>query len=419
MTDRNGEKMTGNHDHAVKEVGAQMPGGFFIYEAAENGKITYVNHTLLQIYGCQTKEEFWELTGGTFEGMVHPEDLEEVLHSIASQITATSQLDHVMYRIIRKNGEIRWVDDYGKLGTGSDGKEFFYVFITDITEKKLMSSNSAVYEYMQQLNSIFDIVRLVDVSEMTQYTLTPNGELKTAACKCFSVWNKETRCDNCISAKVFATKKQMTKFEFIGNEPYHVTAKYIEIEGRPFILEMVYKETDKTLLGVYGKKGFADTIKDYNRKLYIDTLTGAYNRAYFEEQLKSLTGVAAIAMLDLDYFKSINDTCGHQAGDEALKLFVRTIKSCIRKEDMLVRFGGDEFILIFKTITKDALTECMENIRSKVYSAKCEVCPEIQLSISAGVVWTQDCSDEVIGWADQMLYKAKEKRNCVEISFEQ
>ena len=282
-----------------------------------------------------------------------------------------------------------------------------------------MSSNSAVYEYMQQLNSIFDIVRLVDVSEMTQYTLTPNGELKATACKCFSVWNKETRCDNCISAKVFATKKQMTKFEFIGNEPYHVTAKYIEIEGRPFILEMVYKETDETLLGVYGKKGFADTIKDYNRKLYIDTLTGAYNRAYFEEQLKSLTGVAAIAMLDLDYFKSINDTCGHQAGDEALKLFVRTIKSCIRKEDMLVRFGGDEFILIFKTITKDALTECMENIRSKVYSAKCAACPEIQLSISAGVVWTQDCSDEAIGWADQMLYKAKEKRNCVEISFEQ
>ncbi|MBR6029680.1 MAG: response regulator [Clostridia bacterium] len=121
----------------IEEIGGNMPGGFFIYQAREPLTLLYANQPVLDIYGCATEEEFRALTGFTFKGMVHPEDYEQIAASIDSQIDENdSKMDYIEYRIIRRDGEIRWVDDYGHY---TDTKAFggiYIVFISDITEKR-------------------------------------------------------------------------------------------------------------------------------------------------------------------------------------------------------------------------------------------------------------------------------------------
>lgn len=116
---------------------ANMSDGFFIYRATDNEKILYANPVVLQIFGCSTMDEFRELVGNSFRGMIYPEDLNRVEWEIADQIKhSEGKMDYIRYRIRRKDGEIRWLDDCGHLedtDSGEDAK-LFYVFISDITD---------------------------------------------------------------------------------------------------------------------------------------------------------------------------------------------------------------------------------------------------------------------------------------------
>lgn len=119
-------------------LGEQVPGGFFIYRADETGALIYANRATLRIYGCETPEDFRALTGGVFRGMVHPEDYERVQRSIDDQIAADSEdrLDYVEYRVLRADGAVRWVDDYGHFADLEGYGGVFYVFLSDITERR-------------------------------------------------------------------------------------------------------------------------------------------------------------------------------------------------------------------------------------------------------------------------------------------
>ena len=112
-----------------------MPGGFFIYHADEEEKIIYANKITLDIFGCRTFEEFLQTVHGSFKGLVHPDDYARIEDSINRQIAENeSNLDYVDYRIIRRDGMIRYVDDYGRLVKTEKFGNVFYVFIRDITE---------------------------------------------------------------------------------------------------------------------------------------------------------------------------------------------------------------------------------------------------------------------------------------------
>ena len=127
---------------AAEWLAEQMPGGFFIYRADETMELLYVNHSTCDIYGCESVDEFRDLTGNTFRGMVHPEDYDTIQTSIDEQLANESNrrnIDYVVYRIIRKDGSIRWVDDYGHFATLPGYGDVYYVFIEDITETKLAS----------------------------------------------------------------------------------------------------------------------------------------------------------------------------------------------------------------------------------------------------------------------------------------
>ena len=121
----------------IEEIGGHMPGGFFIYRAEGAEELIYANKPVFDIFGCANLEEFRALTGFTFKGMVYPEDYDRITDSIAQQVGATEdQLDYAEYRIIRKDGEIRWVDDYGHYCETKTYGGIYVVFISDITEKR-------------------------------------------------------------------------------------------------------------------------------------------------------------------------------------------------------------------------------------------------------------------------------------------
>jgi len=121
----------------IKKIMDEMPGGFFIYHADGNEELIYANNAVPRLFNCASLEEFRELTGNSFKGIVHPDDLEDVEKSIKEQIAQSRyELDYVEYRIIQKGGEIRWVDDYGHFVHSNYAGDVFYVFIGDATDKK-------------------------------------------------------------------------------------------------------------------------------------------------------------------------------------------------------------------------------------------------------------------------------------------
>ena len=121
----------------VEQLGSQMPGGFFIYEAKGEEKLLYVNKAVIDIFGCDDLEDFKKLTGYTFRGMLHPEDYDRISSSIDHQIDGSDdKMDYVEYRIVRKDGAVRWVDDYGHFTDTEAYGGIYYVFLSDITEKK-------------------------------------------------------------------------------------------------------------------------------------------------------------------------------------------------------------------------------------------------------------------------------------------
>ena len=121
----------------VEQIGDHMPGGFFIYKAEGDGELLYANGAVYNIYGCTNQTEFEQLTGNTFRGMVHPDDYDEACESIDAQIDAGDEkLDYVEYRIVRKDGAVRWVEDYGHFTQTDEYGGIYYVFISDATEKR-------------------------------------------------------------------------------------------------------------------------------------------------------------------------------------------------------------------------------------------------------------------------------------------
>ncbi len=132
----------------------EMPGGFFIYHADGDEQIIYANAALLRIFQCSTMDEFKELTGNSFRGMVHHDDLEAVEKSINEQISNSQyNLDYVEYRIVRKDGTIRWLADYGHFIHSESAGDIFYVFVGDATEKKNQQKLIS-QEYLRRLEVI-------------------------------------------------------------------------------------------------------------------------------------------------------------------------------------------------------------------------------------------------------------------------
>ena len=261
---------------------------------------------------------------------------------------------------------------------------------------------------LERLKGIFDIVRLVDPESTKVLSLGKDGRLTEMPGICHMVWNKSGRCENCISSKALARKESLNKIEFKDDQAYFVMAKYVEVGGRGCVLEMVSKLSDGRWLDMGGRRMLLDRGSNFDRSAFVDSLTGAYSRQYFECFLAESEQVEGVVMIDVDRFKEVNDRFGHLVGDKALQSVAQSILSNLRQTDVLVRYGGDEFLLLVPHIRPGE--HVIQRVREAAASARVEGYPELELSASVGGVCGVHPLTEAIRQADEKMYQNKAER---------
>lgn len=261
---------------------------------------------------------------------------------------------------------------------------------------------------LERLKGIFDIVRLVDPESTKVLSLGKDGRLTEMPGTCHMVWNKSGRCENCISSKALARKESLNKIEFKDDQAYFVMAKYVEVGGRGCVLEMVSKLSDGRWLDMGGRRMLLDRGSNFDRSAFVDSLTGAYSRQYFECFLAESEQVEGVVMIDVDHFKEVNDRFGHLVGDKALQSVAQSILSNLRQTDVLVRYGGDEFLLLVPHIRPGE--HVIQRVREAAASARVEGYPELELSASVGGVCGVHPLTEAIRQADEKMYQNKAER---------
>lgn len=188
--------------------------------------------------------------------------------------------------------------------------------------------------------------------------------------------------------------------------------------------ETKFLEEEKNMLDIRNNIGYDSLFyKDKNEAssrqqlLYLDSLTNVYNRRYYDEYFQGASDVSSMAMFDVDNFKDVNDNYGHDVGDTVLKKIAKAVVSCIRKTDALIRYGGDEFVVVFYNMPRGIFEDKLEKIRQAVEEIVVEGYPQLHISISIGGVFGVDATKKLFKIADDMLYESKKRKNQVSVYY--
>ena len=241
---------------------------------------------------------------------------------------------------------------------------------------------------METLSAIYTDVCLLsadDVNAVHEGTYTASSEGK-----CYACGHKRHFSRHCAAKQALATGEKACRIEVCGADVLHITVLPYKVEGRSYVLELVQRTPCQDTLDADSGERIMREISGYNTKLYRDALTGAYNRHYYEDVARKAPGPSCVAIMDLDDFKFCNDTYGHHAGDLALEAAANAIRACVRDNDVLIRFGGDEFLLILHGIRDDYLKIVLERVRGAVQNAVIPGFPHLHLSMSIGGVAQDD-----------------------------
>ncbi len=265
---------------------------------------------------------------------------------------------------------------------------------------------------MQTLENVFSKVRLLSADEVG--ARTEKCENKRISGDCFDVWKRRSACRNCISYRALTEKKQFSKIQKTKDGIFQVIADYREVDGKPCVMEMI-REFDENISVDYADEDKdGELLTEYFDKTYLDILTETYNRRYYEEFLADDTLNGGVAMIDLDDFKIYNDLFGHGVGDAVLKAVAATVKNCIRSIDKVIRYGGDEFLIVVPGAKEDGLRRCLSDICDSVKATVVDEYPAIKPSVSAGgIICRGETVRDAVVKADEFMYIAKKKKDCV------
>ena len=209
-------------------------------------------------------------------------------------------------------------------------------------------------------------------------------------------------CMRKVALDVLDNGGEQTRSRRMGDDCHLATARYVEVDGEPrvfFFAQPLDVDGDGKAMG---------------ELLYHDALSGVYNRRFYEDRLRHQFIAAGVAIFDLDDFKLVNDTLGHHAGDLAIKAAARAMRSCIRDTDMLVRYGGDEFVLVLPGIGRDDFRNKLRTLARKVAETTVHGYPTLKLAVSVGGVLAAGRTiEDSARSADKLMYRAKQHKEAV------
>lgn len=394
----------------------------FLAEGSRNIVFTYTISPPLLTFnqaGCKrsgiTEPSFSPLQSGVLKDLVEEQSLKRLIRKITQ---ATRETPDVVSNLLLTDGKnpchyrcqcrVIWTDGAEKGYTGIVGK------LTDITDDYMVMENvreeglkvlekdrsaefSSFYDrfkkcgfstdgteawlLLQYLQISYDLVRYVDPITNKVIHIEKDGKMWESETACSDIWNCLEKCSNCISRLSMQTKKRMTKLEVAGDDPYQVVSMYVEIDGKPCCLEMASRIDGDFMPDGYSKDEILSSVRIHKEKVYIDPVTGVYNKRYYVEKLSKMDNAAALMFADIKNFKRINENFGHQAGDDVLRQVAGVLRDAAAGKGDVLRYSGDDFVTVFFKATEEELSEIQKEMCGRVEALRFPELPGVQLKL--------------------------------------
>ena len=267
---------------------------------------------------------------------------------------------------------------------------------------------------LRELSTLFDMVRVLDVSSQAVFQIDEDGTVRKTSGMCFNLWNRGERCENCVSARAYATRSKQIKLEFAGSRIYIVFSQYVEIDRKPYAMEAVYSVPDSALKSEVDLYSLKSQIMEERREAYIDELTEARNRRYFYEQLAFLQA-DGVVLIDVDGLRLLNDRFGQEAGDEILRSCAKTVRACFRDRDVVCRYGGDVFAVVCHDIPQSDFIRCCRESVEEVRKISIPQLGDTKVTVSVGAHYGRTTAESGLQLAEHMLRLVKEKGDSFRI----
>ena len=394
----------------------------FLAEGSRNIVFTYTISPPLLTFnqaGCKrsgiTEPSFSPLQSGVLKDLVEEQSLKRLIRKITQ---ATRETPDVTSNLLLTDGKnpchyrckcrVIWTDGAEKGYTGVVGK------LTDITDDYMVMENvreeglkvlekdrsaefSGFYDrfkkcgfstdgteawlLLQYLQIPYDLVRYVDPITNKVIHIEKDGKMWESETACSDIWNCLEKCSNCISRLSMQTKKRMTKLEVAGDDPYQVVSMYVEIDGKPCCLEMASRIDGDFMPDGYSRDEILSSVRIHKEKVYIDPVTGVYNKRYYVEKLSKMDNAAALMFADIKNFKRINENFGHQAGDDVLRQVAGVLRDVAAGKGDVLRYSGDDFVTVFFKATEEELSEIQKEMCGRVEALRFPELPGVQLKL--------------------------------------
>lgn len=394
----------------------------FLAEGSRNIIFTYTISPPLLTFnqaGCKrsgiTEPSFSPLQSGVLKDLVEEQSLKRLIRKITQ---ATRETPDVVSNLLLTDGKnpchyrcqcrVIWTDGAEKGYTGIVGK------LTDITDDYMVMENvreeglkvlekdrsaefSSFYDrfkkcgfstdgteawlLLQYLQISYDLVRYVDPITNKVIHIEKDGKMWESETACSDIWNCLEKCSNCISRLSMQTRKRMTKLEVAGEDPYQVVSMYVEIDGKPCCLEMATRIDGEFMPDGYSKDEILSSVRIHKEKVYIDPVTGVYNKRYYVEKLSKMDNAAALMFADIKNFKRINENFGHQAGDDVLRQVAGVLRDVAAGKGDVLRYSGDDFVTVFFKATEEELSEIQKEMCRRVEALRFPELPGVQLKL--------------------------------------
>ena len=394
----------------------------FLAEGSRNIVFTYTISPPLLTFnqaGCKrsgiTEPSFSPLQSGVLKDLVEEQSLKRLIRKITQATRETPDVTSNLFLTDGKNPchyrckcRVIWTDGAEKGYTGIVGK------LTDITDDYMVMENvreeglkvlekdrsaefSSFYDrfkkcgfstdgteawlLLQYLQISYDLVRYVDPITNKVIHIEKDGKMWESETACSDIWNCLEKCSNCISRLSMQTKKRMTKLEVAGDDPYQVVSMYVEIDGKPCCLEMASRIDGDFMPDGYSKDEILSSVRIHKEKVYIDPVTGVYNKRYYVEKLSKMDNAAALMFADIKNFKRINENFGHQAGDDVLRQVAGVLRDAAAGKGDVLRYSGDDFVTVFFKATEEELSEIQKEMCGRVEALRFPELPGVQLKL--------------------------------------